>query len=86
VLGLFLISNILFFLQTEYLLATLSRILIGLTFSLLFFQTEYLLAVADATNVARGASDIVITEPVLSVIISSVLTSRCIFQRMKTTL
>ncbi|GJZ11724.1 plasma membrane ATPase [Tanacetum coccineum] len=32
---------------------------------------------------ARGASDIVLTEPGLSVIVSAVLTSRAIFQRMK---
>ncbi|XWS48077.1 hypothetical protein CRYUN_Cryun13aG0041600 [Craigia yunnanensis] len=38
------------------------------------------IAVADA---ARSASDIVLTEPGLSVIISAVLTSRAIFQRMK---
>ncbi|KAL4626624.1 hypothetical protein ACB092_05G110600 [Castanea dentata] len=41
------------------------------------------IAVADATDAARGASDIVLTEPGLSVIISAVLTSRAIFQRMK---
>ncbi|GKC45027.1 plasma membrane ATPase [Tanacetum coccineum] len=41
------------------------------------------IAVADATNAARGASDIVLTEPGLSVIVSAVLTSRAIFQRMK---
>lgn len=41
------------------------------------------IAVADATDAARGASDIVLTEPGLSVIISAVLTSRTIFQRMK---
>jgi H+-transporting ATPase len=41
------------------------------------------IAVDDATDAARGASDIVLTEPGLSVIISAVLTSRCIFQRMK---
>lgn len=41
------------------------------------------IAVADATDAARGASDIVLTEPGLSVIISAVLSSRCIFQRMK---
>ena len=35
------------------------------------------------TDTARGASDIVLTEPGLSVIISAVLTSRAIFQRMK---
>uniref|UniRef100_A0A6N2JYS4 Uncharacterized protein n=1 Tax=Salix viminalis TaxID=40686 RepID=A0A6N2JYS4_SALVM len=37
----------------------------------------------DATGAARSASDIVLTEPGLSVIISAVLTSRAIFQRMK---
>ncbi|KAL5836334.1 hypothetical protein ACOSQ4_015831 [Xanthoceras sorbifolium] len=41
------------------------------------------IAVADATDAARGASDIVLTEPGLSVVISAVLTSRAIFQRMK---
>ncbi|KAG6513052.1 hypothetical protein ZIOFF_023359 [Zingiber officinale] len=41
------------------------------------------IAVSDATDAARGASDIVLTEPGLSVIISAVLTSRTIFQRMK---
>ncbi|CAI0406946.1 unnamed protein product [Linum tenue] len=41
------------------------------------------IAVADSTDAARGASDIVLTEPGLSVIISAVLTSRSIFQRMK---
>ncbi|KAK8960704.1 Plasma membrane ATPase 4 [Platanthera guangdongensis] len=41
------------------------------------------IAVAGATDAARGAADIVLTEPGLSVIISAVLTSRAIFQRMK---
>lgn len=41
------------------------------------------IAVADATDAARGASDIVLTEPGLSVIVCAVLTSRAIFQRMK---
>nr|VDC68858.1 unnamed protein product [Brassica rapa] len=41
------------------------------------------IAVADATDAARGASDIVLTAPGLSVIISAVLSSRAIFQRMK---
>ncbi|KAL7160511.1 hypothetical protein ABFS83_01G100200 [Erythranthe nasuta] len=41
------------------------------------------IAVADATDAARSASDIVLTEPGLSVIISAVLTNRAIFQRMK---
>lgn len=41
------------------------------------------IAVADSTDAARSASDIVLTEPGLSVIISAVLTSRSIFQRMK---
>ena len=38
---------------------------------------------ADSTDAARGASDIVLTEPGLSVIISAVLTKCAIFQRMK---
>ena len=41
------------------------------------------IVVADATDAARGASDIVLIEPGLSVIISAVFTSRAIFQRMK---
>ncbi|KAL1340369.1 hypothetical protein HN51_026765 [Arachis hypogaea] len=41
------------------------------------------IAVADATDAAQSASDIVLTEPGLSVIVSAVLTSRSIFQRMK---
>lgn len=41
------------------------------------------IAVADSTDAARSASDIVLTEPGLSVIICAVLTSRAIFQRMK---
>ncbi|KAJ8541548.1 hypothetical protein K7X08_002364 [Anisodus acutangulus] len=41
------------------------------------------IAVDDATDAARSASDIVLTEPGLSVIISAGLTSRAIFQRMK---
>ncbi|PSS21021.1 ATPase [Actinidia chinensis var. chinensis] len=41
------------------------------------------IAVADATDAARSESDIVLTEPGLSVIVSIVLTSRAIFQRMK---
>ncbi|PKI50440.1 ATPase 10, plasma membrane-type isoform X2 [Punica granatum] len=41
------------------------------------------IAVADATDAARSASDLVLTEPGLSVIVSAVLTSRAIFQRMK---
>ncbi|XP_041998620.1 plasma membrane ATPase 2-like isoform X2 [Salvia splendens] len=41
------------------------------------------IAVADATDAARSASDIVLTEPGLSVIVSAVLSSRAIFQRMK---
>ncbi|KAG6421481.1 hypothetical protein SASPL_118034 [Salvia splendens] len=41
------------------------------------------IAVAGATDAARGASDIMLTEPGLSVIMSAVLTSRAIFQRTK---
>ncbi|KAE8696142.1 Plasma membrane ATPase [Hibiscus syriacus] len=41
------------------------------------------IAVDDATDAARSASDIVLTEPGLCVIVSAVLTSRAIFQRMK---
>ncbi|RLN40954.1 plasma membrane ATPase-like [Panicum miliaceum] len=41
------------------------------------------IAVAGATDAARSASDIVLTLEGLSVIISAMLTSRAIFQRMK---
>ncbi|KAJ3673682.1 hypothetical protein LUZ60_005674 [Juncus effusus] len=41
------------------------------------------IAVSDATDAARNAADIVLTESGLSVIVSAVLTSRAIFQRMK---
>ncbi|KAK8498405.1 hypothetical protein V6N12_005816 [Hibiscus sabdariffa] len=41
------------------------------------------IVVADANGAARSASDIILTEPGLSVIISAVLTSRAISQRMK---
>ncbi|KAL6550594.1 hypothetical protein OROMI_021082 [Orobanche minor] len=41
------------------------------------------IAVADATDAARSASDIVLTEPGINVTISAVLTSRAIFQRIK---
>ncbi|KAI4303275.1 hypothetical protein MLD38_038925 [Melastoma candidum] len=40
-------------------------------------------AVADSTDAARSASDIVVMEQGLSIIISAVLTSHAIFQRMK---
>lgn len=46
-------------------------------------KADIRIAVADATFAARSASDIMLTEPGLSVIISAVLTSRAIFQRMK---
>ncbi|KAL3695073.1 hypothetical protein R1sor_008724 [Riccia sorocarpa] len=41
------------------------------------------IAVDDATDAARSASDIFLTESGLSVIIHAVLTSRAVFQRMK---
>ncbi|KFK33152.1 hypothetical protein AALP_AA6G337500 [Arabis alpina] len=41
------------------------------------------IAVADATDAARKASDIFLTKPGLSGIISVILTSRAIYQRMK---
>lgn len=37
------------------------------------------IAIADATDAARSASDIVLTEPGLSIIVSATLTSRAIF-------
>ncbi|KAI7750175.1 hypothetical protein M8C21_019309, partial [Ambrosia artemisiifolia] len=47
------------------------------------YEIVKILQMDDATDAARGASDIVLTEHGLSVIISVVLTSRAIFQRMK---
>ncbi|CAH1423955.1 unnamed protein product [Lactuca virosa] len=44
--------------------------------------TDIGITVVDATDAARGASDIVLTEPELSVIISATITSRAIFQIM----
>lgn len=41
------------------------------------------IAVSDATDAARGAADIVLTQPGLGVIVSAILCSRVIFQRMK---
>ncbi|XP_062184580.1 plasma membrane ATPase 2-like [Phragmites australis] len=41
------------------------------------------IAIADATDAAKSASDVVLIKPGLSVIISVVLTSRAIFQMMK---
>ena len=55
----------------------------GVNDALLLKKAEIGIVVADATDAARTASDIVLTEPGLSVIISAVLTSRAIFQRMK---
>ena len=41
------------------------------------------IAVADATDAARAASDIVLTDEGLSTIVEGIIISRCIFQRMK---
>jgi H+-transporting ATPase len=41
------------------------------------------IAVAGATDAARAASDIVLTEEGLSTIVEGIVISRCIFQRMK---
>ncbi|KAI3875549.1 hypothetical protein MKX03_027062, partial [Papaver bracteatum] len=46
-------------------------------------QADIGIAVADSTDAARRASDLVLTEPGLSVIINAVLTSRAIFHSMK---
>ena len=43
-------------------------------------KTDIGIVFADATDATRGASDIVLTQPGLSVIISVVLASRAIFQ------
>ena len=42
------------------------------------------IAVADSTDAARGASDIILIHPGLTAIISAVSTSRSIIQMMKT--
>ena len=42
------------------------------------------IAVAGATDAARGAADIVLTEPGLSAIVSAIIGARKIFQRMTT--
>ena len=39
---------------------------------------------AGATDAARGAADIVLTEPGLSVIVTAIIGARKIFQRMTT--
>ena len=41
------------------------------------------IAVQGATNAAQAAADIVLTEPGLSTIVTAIVTSRKIFQRMK---
>jgi H+-transporting ATPase len=41
------------------------------------------IAVSDACDAARGAADLVLTEPGLSVIVHAIENARCIFQRMK---
>lgn len=41
------------------------------------------IAVADATDAARAASDIVLTQEGLSCIVDGIIIARCIFQRMK---
>ncbi|CAL5440714.1 unnamed protein product [Camellia sinensis] len=55
----------------------------GVNDALALKKADIGIAVADATDAVRSASDIVLTEPRLSVIISDVLTSCAIFQRMK---
>ncbi|XXG75237.1 hypothetical protein AAC387_Pa07g3789 [Persea americana] len=57
-------------------------------FSAVFPDQKYeivrrLREIAGASDAARNASDIILTEPGLSIIISAVMTSRTIFQRMK---
>lgn len=41
------------------------------------------IAVVGATDAAKSASDIILIEPGLNIIVSTVMTSRAIFQRMK---
>lgn len=40
------------------------------------------IAVSGATDAARAAADIVLTEPGLRVIVDALVVSRCIFQRI----
>ncbi|KAL6524186.1 hypothetical protein OROMI_031281 [Orobanche minor] len=51
-----------------------------------FLMAVIVIAVGDATDAARGASDIVFTKPGLGVIISAVLTSRHFFRNRRITL
>ena len=46
-------------------------------------QADIGIAVANATDAARAAADIVLTEPGLGVIVDAVIGARKIFQRMK---
>ncbi|KAF9590219.1 hypothetical protein IFM89_031958, partial [Coptis chinensis] len=55
----------------------------GVNDALTLKKADIGIAVTDAIDAARSAFDIVLIEPGLSVIISAVLTSRAIFQRMK---
>lgn len=41
-------------------------------------------SITGATDAARGAADIVLTEPGLSVIVTAIIGARKIFQRMTT--
>ena len=46
-------------------------------------QADVGIAVADSTDAARAAADIVLTKDGLSCIVEGIIISRCIFQRMK---
>lgn len=54
----------------------------GMNDVLVLKKADIGITVADATEAARAASDIVLTEPGLSVIINAVLTSRVLLQQM----
>ncbi|KAL0355910.1 UNVERIFIED_CONTAM: ATPase 11, plasma membrane-type [Sesamum radiatum] len=55
----------------------------GVNDALALKKADIEIAIVDAIDAARSTYDIVLTRPSLSVIISIVLTSRPIFQRMK---
>ena len=48
------------------------------------FRNHNLGVIAGATEAARGAADIVLTEPGLSTIVTAIIGARKIFQRMNT--
>lgn len=55
----------------------------GVIDALSLTQADIGIALVNATDATRNASDIVLTEPGLNVIINAVMTSRAIFQGMR---